>query len=490
MPLVYGLGGLLSVPSGALTGNGPPPEELIGQLGQQYFDFSTSPHTEYVFDGQFWSVGGVNSATPGSPGIVFLATDAEAVAETPSTPLMPIALQPSNLSAVFASPPPLGSTLPNSAVVTTLEVTGLATLDASANVATAGAPLNLGLDDSGDTINIGGGSVARLIKVGVGTGTHQIYLGQPVAGQDMLIASGDSLTINGIGGTLFRFGPSTTNGSITIGGTNQVGDIILGNSLSTSTVRIGEGPGNSTVTICEGSSSPNQVDICNASTNKAESVNVMCGDNFNGTQAFSLLNGANDGSSSQVSILSGALVSGSHSFDLFNGAASGGTLVANIFGSNSSITPGTLNLGTGAAGHAIQVGIGSDPCGVFINAGASSGINLDSGGNVAVSSPTTSVASPTAAATLNVRVGTSIFTGFTIMSGNLFDFTINNTFITTTSQILASVSSIDASGNVGSAGAVGVRKYAGSAVVSVINIGVGDLVPGDDIYVTLWILLT
>src|SRR5882762_3857600 len=74
MPLCYGIGGLISTPAGALTGNGPPSSSFIGQLGQQYFDTSSSPPAEYIFNGQSWSTGGELPATTSTFGNVKLAT--------------------------------------------------------------------------------------------------------------------------------------------------------------------------------------------------------------------------------------------------------------------------------------------------------------------------------------------------------------------------------------------------------------------------------
>lgn len=56
MPLAYGIGGLISVPQGPVTGFGPPPASFIGQLGQEYFDKSQTPPVLYIFNGQTWSL--------------------------------------------------------------------------------------------------------------------------------------------------------------------------------------------------------------------------------------------------------------------------------------------------------------------------------------------------------------------------------------------------------------------------------------------------
>ena len=55
MPLAYGIGGLISVPQGAISGFGPPPDSLKGDLGQSYYNKSTSPYTEYVYNGSTWT---------------------------------------------------------------------------------------------------------------------------------------------------------------------------------------------------------------------------------------------------------------------------------------------------------------------------------------------------------------------------------------------------------------------------------------------------
>lgn len=61
MSLVYGIGGLINVPPPVLQGNGAPSANFKGQLGQSYFDKSTSPFTEYIYNGTSWEVGGSSS---------------------------------------------------------------------------------------------------------------------------------------------------------------------------------------------------------------------------------------------------------------------------------------------------------------------------------------------------------------------------------------------------------------------------------------------
>src|SRR5580658_7862804 len=174
MPLVYGLSGFTSVPQGAITGQGPPGASFMGQLGQQYFDTTTTPPTEYIYNGQTWTTGGASPATTttygtvlltdnhepvatkfyadnlaiaGAPnasttvnGISFLATNADVVSPY-NTPLgANTVVTPANISTIFASPPAIGGTAAAAgsfttlAASSTLAVTGAATLSSTLGV--------------------------------------------------------------------------------------------------------------------------------------------------------------------------------------------------------------------------------------------------------------------------------------------------------------------------------------------------------------------
>lgn len=61
MSTAYGIGGLISVPPPVLSGHGAPPSTFKGQLGQSYFDKSTTPFTEYIYNGSGWELGGASS---------------------------------------------------------------------------------------------------------------------------------------------------------------------------------------------------------------------------------------------------------------------------------------------------------------------------------------------------------------------------------------------------------------------------------------------
>lgn len=202
MPLAYGIGGLISVPEGAITGSGPPSASFRGGLGQQYFDTSTTPPTEYVYNGQTWTIGGASPATTtnygtvlltdnsepvatkvyadnlaimGSPvattttsGIGKLVSDANAVARIASTGLQAYFVQPSNLTAVMSAPGPIGDVTPSTGAFTDLTITGTVSIITAAaltiEVTGAGADLTLE-SDAGSVIITGGEAVANAIQL-------------------------------------------------------------------------------------------------------------------------------------------------------------------------------------------------------------------------------------------------------------------------------------------------------------------------------------
>jgi hypothetical protein len=59
MSKVYGIQGLVNAPPEVLTGYGPPNPNFQGQLGQFYYDISTSPFTLYQFNGTTFTGGTV-----------------------------------------------------------------------------------------------------------------------------------------------------------------------------------------------------------------------------------------------------------------------------------------------------------------------------------------------------------------------------------------------------------------------------------------------
>ncbi len=55
MPLASCVGGMQSVAPGPISQLGAPTSNFVGQLGQEYFDKSTTPPTLYIYNGQTWA---------------------------------------------------------------------------------------------------------------------------------------------------------------------------------------------------------------------------------------------------------------------------------------------------------------------------------------------------------------------------------------------------------------------------------------------------
>src|SRR5260221_1584431 len=135
------------------------------------------------------AVAGAPVATTTTQGIVTLATDAKAVAGTASTGLVALAVQPSNLAAVFAAPPATGGTTPAAGVFTTLGATTV-TFTAGGTWASGGTAISIGADASTDTINIGTGAAARTIHIGDSTQANLVTVGSATGAAALTLKAG------------------------------------------------------------------------------------------------------------------------------------------------------------------------------------------------------------------------------------------------------------------------------------------------------------
>lgn len=164
------------------------------------------------------------SATESVAGIGQLASNAEAVAGTPSTGALALFVTPSNLSGVFAAPPAIGGTTPAGGAFTTLT---------SNNTTTIG-------NGSGIVTTIGNTGGAAAVNINVGTG---------------------NFALDGAATSTYAIGAATTTGTITVGGSAQTGTMTLGSSSGTNIVAVGAGTGATTVNIAGGAGSAKAVNI-------------------------------------------------------------------------------------------------------------------------------------------------------------------------------------------------------------------------------------
>ena len=159
-----------------------------------------------------------NLAIAGSPvsttttaGIGQLATDAEAIAGTPSTGLLALFVTPSNLSPVFASPPAIGGTLPAAGAFTglTADGTGVVTLASSADATISTA--------TGSFVVSAGESANDAVKIESTAGGVQILASGAAAGEDIVLtATGSSVRLTSTESAVDSINIESTIGGIKI----------------------------------------------------------------------------------------------------------------------------------------------------------------------------------------------------------------------------------------------------------------------------------
>ncbi|OGI84548.1 hypothetical protein A3F97_01730 [Candidatus Nomurabacteria bacterium RIFCSPLOWO2_12_FULL_41_10] len=122
-----------------------------------------------------------------------------------------------------------GDVILNSDDTVLVDADGVLELNSSAGV------ISIGNDADAQNIGIGTGAAARTITVGnisdatavnVNTGTGGMLVTTTGAG-DFAVASGDDVTINGVGASDYTIGAATTTGTMTIGGSAQTGLITI-----------------------------------------------------------------------------------------------------------------------------------------------------------------------------------------------------------------------------------------------------------------------
>lgn len=247
-------------------------------------------------------------------------------------------------------------------------------------------------------------------------------------------------SVDGVGASNYTWGASTTTGTMAFGGTAGTGAMTFGSSSGTQAVGIGVGAGISTVNVATGTAG-NTVNVATGANTVAQVVNISSGAS---------------GADSTVNILSGNGTAGTQTFNALTGTRAG-----------------SVNLGTGAAAHAVAVGSTSALAGTAIRAGATGGLSFNASGNVTMIGATATVASPTASVTSNFQVGNVSFTGFTTASGSSQVFTVTNSLITTASQLF--VSACNEGSNDAQMTIQRVNRAAGSFTVTLKNNGAAAL---------------
>jgi hypothetical protein len=410
------------------------------------------------------AIAGAPVATTTVAGIGQLATDAEAVAGTASTPALALFVTPSNLAAVFAAPPTTGGTTPAAGVFTTLESTGLFTADASATVNTSGTALNLAADADTAAVNIGTGAAARTITIGnitgataiainTGTGSFTVTTtgtGDIVLNSDdtMLLDADGVLELNSSAGVI-SIGNDADNQNINIGSagtrTIQVGSaaatlnlfsgsgINIGTNTNQQPIVIGNQTGNTSVAIDSGTGAINigtaiakTITIGNVTGATAVNINAGTGGSIwtttNATLALRSGTGAIQiGIDAAAKTITIGNVTGATAVNINTGT--GGSTYTTTNGTLSFVTgTGAINVGADAAAKTITIGNVTGATSVVINSGTGA-INI--GTSIA---KTITIGNVTGATAVDINVGTG---NFDVEGATTSTYTISGTGVNT-----------------------------------------------------------
>lgn len=346
-----------------------------------------------------------------------------------------------------------------------LEVTGLLTGDAGATLKTAGTAINIATDSDTAAVNIATVG-ARTTTIGDTTGA---------SGTVQRVGTGN-YSLDGVAGSTYTIGASTTTGTITIGGTAETGTITLGSSSGTNIVAIGAGAGATTVNVAGGAAA-NAVNLANGNGG----VTIAAGGGTGGN-TISINNGAN--ASANVTNIAAGAAGANSTVNVLSGNATAGTQTLNLATGNAGYT---VHIADNAAGtNVITLGNAAGATSLTLKAGTGGIVLTPTAGNISMAPGTLSTAS--ASPTLSDRLGSITFTGFTTASGSSQVFTITNTNVLTTSAVFVTVTNLDASGNHAEMTLISCRLSANTLTIDTKNNGAGALGAGDNVLINFWVM--
>jgi HSP20 family molecular chaperone IbpA len=213
------------------------------------------------------AIAGSPVSTTTVAGIGELATDAEAIAGTPSTGLLALFVTPSNLSAVFASPPAIGGTIAAAGSFTALTTdgSGLVTLASSGDVDLS--------TSTGSFVVSAGESATDAVKIESTAGGVQILASGAAAGEDIVVtATGSSIRLTSTESATDSINIESTLGGINIlaSGAAAGEDINITATGSSVNITATESAANSIVI----SSSNGGIDITAAGAAAGEDIDI------------------------------------------------------------------------------------------------------------------------------------------------------------------------------------------------------------------------
>lgn len=256
----------------------------------------------------------------------------------------------------------------------------------------AGA-ISIGNDDIDQAMNLGTDG-ERVMTIGSNNGAAQL---------DLITGTGN-FSIDGVAGTTYTIGATTTTGTVTLGGTAQTGTMTLGDSSGVNIVQIGSGEGATTVNIAGGATAAKVVNVAVGavanlvtigSATGAASLDLLCG-----TGNFTL----EGGTASTYDISATGINTGTVTI-----AAGTGARTVNLATGGTGAK--TLNVATGAIGNIVTIGTVSAAASLDLLCGTG---NFTLEGNVAstyaisntgVNTGQVDIAGGTGARTINIGAG-------------------------------------------------------------------------------------
>lgn len=312
-------------------------------------------------------VGAVPPATTAQQGIVELATDLQVV--TPYTTDVPnTAVQPSNITAMFAAPPAIGGTTPAAGAFTSVTATAVG----AANALTSDTASSFGVTGAGVDVTVSS-NAGRVVINGEEAAADAVRILSAAGGLDVDVAALLSLTSSRDNAQAIFIEASAGGIDITAAGA-AAEDIDITNTAGSIRLVAGENAADSIVIsstiggidiIAAGAAAGEDIDI----TATGSSVNITSTEN----NAGAIIVRANGGTSERVTLL-----------------ASQGTGADSI---NLESTAGGITLSAAlSTGDAINISAGGAAGGIDIDAGTG-GIVADTTGAAVVTSTADSAAS-------------------------------------------------------------------------------------------------
>lgn len=267
---------------------------------------------------------------------------------------------------------------------------------------------SLGLNASGAAVSLNASSNFNTnINTGTSTGVVAIGSTTGAAGITESVGTGN-FSLDGVAGSTYNVGASTTSGTITIGGTSETGAITVGASTGTQTLNLGTGAGLSTVNIANGLVG-NQVAIANGANTVAQAINIGSGANA----ANNTINiGAGTNTAGVVAITLGTNTNFANTTAIKGGNGTGaismtpqttGTIVI-----GAPAGTGTISVGASSAAQILNLGTGAGLATVNIASGlVGSAVNIANGANTVAQTVNIAAGANAANNTINIGSGTN-----------------------------------------------------------------------------------